>query len=361
MGVEGPEGVDLACPKCGADLELEPGRSRLVCTHCAHERPIEAEAVAPFEYDLDEQLHELGSSAAFVREGKQVECSDCGAKMVLSGLATRCTFCDSPLVIAPDTDEMVVPDRVLPFELGRREAERIYARWIGRRWFAPNDLKRRARAGRIEGVYVPYWAYSASAFARYAGLRGTFEYEWQDIEDVEGNRRRRKIKKTRWSPTVGATETDFENVLVAASTSVPSRLSERVEPWPIEALLEFDPELLSGFGAELYTVDYREGFSRFSARVEPEVRHTVKERIGGDAQRIVSLRIRYEDARFSHFLLPLWISSFRYRGRPYRFCLNGHSGKICGERPYSAYKIGLTVLAVLLVGLIIWWWQQHGG
>ncbi len=74
--------------------------------------------------------------------------------------------------------------------------------------------------------------------------------------------------------------------------------------------------------------------------------------IGGDRQRISNIDTNLSDVTFKHVLLPVWMAAYKYRGKTYRFVVNGQSGRVQGERPYSAWKIaaavslGLVLLAV---------------
>jgi len=81
----------------------------------------------------------------------------------------------------------------------------------------------------------------------------------------------------------------------------------------------------------------------------PKIRDAIEADIGGDTQRIGSMQVHHSDVRFKHLLLPLWISSFRYKEKTYRFIINARSGEVAGERPWSVFKIVLAVLAVLAV------------
>jgi hypothetical protein len=49
----------------------------------------------------------------------------------------------------------------------------------------------------------------------------------------------------------------------------------------------------------------------------------------------------------------VWISAYQFNGKRYNVVVNGQTGEVEGDRPYSVWKIGFAVLAVLLVvGLI---------
>jgi hypothetical protein len=57
--------------------------------------------------------------------------------------------------------------------------------------------------------------------------------------------------------------------------------------------------------------------------------------------------------------VPAWRGAFRYGGKVYRLCVNGRTGLVQGERPYSAWKIAFVVLLVLiLLGLFL---DAYGG
>ena len=60
-----------------------------------------------------------------------------------------------------------------------------------------------------------------------------------------------------------------------------------------------------------------------------------------------------DDIRFKHLLMPVWIGAYRFRGRPYQVVVNGQTGEVEGDRPWSAWKIGLAVLAGLLLFLLL--------
>ena len=52
---------------------------------------------------------------------------------------------------------------------------------------------------------------------------------------------------------------------------------------------------------------------------------------------------------FKHVLLPVWLAAYKYRGKTYRFVVNGRTGRVQGERPWSAIKIALAVIVGLIV------------
>ena len=64
---------------------------------------------------------------------------------------------------------------------------------------------------------------------------------------------------------------------------------------------------------------------------------------------------------FKHILLPVWTAAYRYRGKSYRFVVNGQTGKVEGERPWSWVKIAFAVvLLAILIGTIAYFADKNG-
>ena len=107
--------------------------------------------------------------------------------------------------------------------------------------------------------------------------------------------------------------------------------------------------------AERYSVDLEEGFKNAQVRMDPGIRNAIRRDIGGDDQRILSMHVQHANVTFKHFLLPLWISSFRYGQKVYRFLVNARTGEGAGERPYSAIKIALAVIAGIALAVLLFY------
>ena len=82
------------------------------------------------------------------------------------------------------------------------------------------------------------------------------------------------------------------------------------------------------------------------------IRRDVKYDIGGDDQRIGQVNTQVSDVTFKHVLLPVWLAAYKYRGNTYRFVVNGRTGRVQGERPYSTWKIAFAVLAGAILAVI---------
>lgn len=354
------------CGQCGATLEFKPGELALVCEYCGHSNPIEAAEAAVEELDYRAFLEDASAKEA-TEERLTVKCDGCGAESTLGPniASDECPFCGSAIVTAQSTKKVLKPRSVLPFKVKRKEAFEAFQKWLRGLWFAPNALKQKARnEERIQGIYVPYWTYDADADTQYRGQRGTHYYVTQTYTTTVNGKsvtKTRQVRKTRWRNVSGHVDDKFDDLLVMAGKSMPEKLADALEPWDLNSLVPYKNEYLSGFKTETYHVTLAGGFDVAKVKMEPTIRDTVRRDIGGDEQRVNHMHSSYSKISFKHILLPVWLSSYRYEKKVYRFLVNARTGEVQGTRPYSWIKIALAVLFGLavagLIGGLIYYYQ----
>ncbi|MEM6639123.1 MAG: primosomal protein N' (replication factor Y) - superfamily II helicase [Pseudomonadota bacterium] len=344
-----PGGDRFPCRQCGALQVFKPGSTALECTYCGHRTPIEVHDGLIIEYDFDEALETLADAPpAGARPSTQ--CENCAAEFDFDEHvhAGECPFCGTQIVAGTGTHRHIKPESLLPFSVDESAALGAYRRWIKRLWFAPNAIKNYARqTERLTGVYVPYWTYDSQTHTRYRGQRGdnyTVRESYTAIENGRSVRRTRTVTKIRWRSVSGQVARFFDDVLVGASRSLPRKITDRLQPWDLDHLVGYDEKFLSGFRSEVYQVDLDEGFDQAVNIMDRVIRSDIARDIGGDHQRIQQVQTRHSDTTFKHLLLPVWSAGFRFRKKTYRFVVNGRTGKVAGERPYSVVKIALAVV-----------------
>ncbi len=343
------------CDQCGADLRFDAGRDQMVCDHCGHTEAIERGDHRPsaireldFEAALANQLPSVE-----VEETRVLACPNCGAQVEVDEVthATECPFCATPVVTDTGTHRHYKPKGLLPFSVDENAARDAMTKWLGRLWFAPNGLQEYARKGRkLNGIYVPYWTFDADTKSAYTGERGDDYYETRTVVR-DGKTHTEQVRRTRWRPASGRVARFFDDVLVLASKSLPQKYTDALEPWDLSRLEPYAPRFLAGFRAEGYQIDLPEGYTLARGKMDQIILRDIRFDIGGDHQRVHSVDTKVKDVTFKHILLPVWMAAYKFRGKTYRFVVNGQTGRVQGERPWSAWKIFFAVaLAALLIG-----------
>ena len=151
----------------------------------------------------------------------------------------------------------------------------------------------------------------------------------------------------------------FDDILIAGSPSIAPHLAVVLDKWDLSRLRPLADEVLAGFGVEVYRTGLEDGFGVARQRMESAIDGAIRRDIGGDAQRIHAKQTVVDDIRFKHLLMPVWIGSYRFAGKPYQIVVNGQSGEVEGDRPWSVWKIGLAIAAALLLLFVLMQVQQH--
>ncbi|CUH87186.1 hypothetical protein PH5382_01111 [Phaeobacter sp. CECT 5382] len=352
------------CEQCGADYRYDPRNGSLTCAHCGHTQEVAGgpwRSGALRELDFQTALSEALPEAE-METTRVSTCPNCAAQVEFTDEthALECPFCATPVVADTGENRHIKPKGVVPFALEERAAQQSMNDWLGRLWFAPNGLQAYARKGRrLEGIYVPYWTYDAQSHSSYTGARGTIYYVSETVT-VDGKPQIRQVAKTRWTSVTGRVQRFFDDVLVLASKSLPKRYTDALEPWDLSALQPYQPQYLAGFRAEAYAVDLEAGFHEARAHMDRVIERDVRFDIGGDKQRISDIDTRISKVTFKHVLLPVWMAAYKYRGKTYRFVVNGQTGRVQGERPYSTWKItGAVILGLILLGVAAYFGSQN--
>ena len=334
------------------------------CRFCGHTEALPAQPGVVIEpHGLDEFLAKgLAAQAGSIStQALQVTCSGCGAEVVFEPpeVAGTCSFCGADIVAQPKAaDPLIAPDGVLPAKVPKETAQAQVRAWLQSRWFAPNALKKMARQEGISGIYLPFWGYDADTSSQYRGERGQYYYETETYteQDEQGRtvQRTRQVQRTAWYPAAGDVSRQFEDVLVAATKSVVEKRLDALQPWDLEALCPYEPAYLAGFKAQRYQVQLPEGFEHAKGVMQGVIEQDVRRAIGGDEQRILSVDTQYSQTAFRHLLLPVWLGAYRFQNRVFQLVVNARTGEVQGERPFSAVKIVLLVVCILiLIGLLI--------
>ena len=349
------KGRIFPCESCGADFEFNIGQQKLKCPYCGFEKDVELatdsevveqdfhamlERIVEFR-ELDEEAK--ATEAEGVAGCSEVRCDSCSGVVVFSGTltSTDCPYCGSPIQRenVHTATKRVPVDGVLPFLVERSTVQGNLKEWVKSRWFAPGDFKKRGAQGKFNGVYLPYWTFDSLTFNAYSGERG----ENYTVRVGTGKNKRTETR-TRWYPASGRFLRFFDDVLVVASQGLPENYIIALEPWPLTQCVPFTQQYLAGYLARTYDIELDRGFEKGKKRIDAEILSDVRGRIGGDKQRVHSVKSRYDAVTYKHLLLPVYLMTYRFKNKPYQIFVNAVTGEIQGQRPYSWVKILMAVL-----------------
>ncbi|GAA3576318.1 DNA helicase PriA [Snuella lapsa] len=347
------------CLGCGAELLYAPGTTKLVCEYCGNEETIKPQRDGFEELELKPYLDKVGGQS-HSEVISMLQCKNCGANQHIEDhyKSLHCIFCSMPLIVEDSREEeWILPGAILPFQVDRKEAHLVFKKWVDGLWFAPNKLKKAVLSpDLIRGLYLPYWTFDAYLDADYIGKRGDYYYVTVPYTTTQNGKtvtRTRQERRTRWSFASGSVNGFVDDTLIKASNQKTGNIPRGVAHWNLRKLEPFDSSYLSGFVTEKYTISLKQGHLESNEEMYAIATQWARRDIGGDEQRITSLDMRLSEETFKHILLPVYISTYKFKGKQYSFYVNGENGIVSGQRPYSFWKIFLLVLVILLAIIVI--------
>lgn len=352
----------FSCPACGAEATWNPAKQALVCGFCGTTSPANIELASDGtelikEHDLLQALRTLPDSArGWKAEKTQVRCQSCQAISVFDAnrVGQNCDFCGSAsLVPYQELKDSIQPESLLEFKLSQNQVRDTVKEWLGRRWFAPNALKGRALTDTVKGIYLPYWTFDARVSAQWTALSGYYYYTTETSRDSKGRMTTRQVRHVRWVPSSGALQHFFDDTLVCASRGVHAELVRAIEPFPTQNLKPYHAGYLSGWVVERYQIDLGGAAKLARETMHDELTRMCARQVPGDTHSNLQVDADYSAQTFKHVLVPVWLLTYTYHGKPFQVAINGFTGAIAGQYPKSVWKILFAIALALIVAALL--------
>jgi predicted RNA-binding Zn-ribbon protein involved in translation (DUF1610 family) len=354
------------CTSCGGQLEFDITLQKLRCPNCGNVQDIIEDAGrVTAEQDFAAAVARLHSQAADagpqVVGEKEVVCQNCGGHTTFTGslTSTRCPYCATPIQRddVHDAPARLPVDGVLPFQVDQKQAKESLEKWINGRWFAPTEFKKYSQTGSFASVYASYFTYDAATDTWYQGRRG----EEYTVTVGSGDKEHTETR-VNWYDVSGQVANTFDDVTVLANDGFDRDRVTALEPWPTAEARPFSAEYVAGHLCRTYDKDVEACLGEARARMEPEIDDTIRRDIGGDRQDINSKNTTFQSLTFKHLLLPIWLLTVIYAGKPFQVFINGITGEVQGQRPWSRVKLAVAiVIAVLVIAAVVVVWRSTGG
>jgi hypothetical protein len=343
------------CPSCGAEMKMDNGS--LYCAYC--DRKEQVCAANSDSEDLD--FATVEADAKWTESTFSAQCVSCGSKTVkLDGAPAFCAYCANQNLETPEEGYGVRPGWVAPFKLTAQEASVRLEGWIKKRFLSPFSFKKERSAGSLQGVFLPYWSFGASAGAAYTGQAGNYYQDTEINTAPSGDHsetKSRRVRKVRWRMVSGNYDKKFADIIFSDASHIDAGIIKSIEPFKLNELVKYDPKFLNGFSLERYKLGLKGTWDRAKAYMSHVLRSDITGIVkrGSDITGTVNICTHYSDISYKLMLLPLWVFTYLYKNKTYNVYINGQTGEAHGESPVSVLKIGIIALAALAAAAIAVW------
>lgn len=348
------EETDKKCPECGGTMSYSPETHGLLCPYCGYTCEIDGTKKAE-ELNFDEA--EKTGNHDWGAEKKYIICKSCGAELIYDSLqiAAKCPYCDSNQVMEEAGAEMLAPGGVCPFNISKNQASGLFSKWLKRKLFCVGKAKKSANPNNFTGIYLPYWTFDCDTDSSYSAQYG----KDRTVHTRDG----KTHTTTDWYNTRGVYSEFFNDTAICGTNRYDGKLLSKIEPFDTENNLEYKPEYISGFVAEKYSIGIKDAWEKAKEFIKNILKNHITSKIKRDhnADHVSSLRVSttYENITYKYLMLPIWISSYKYKDKVYSFMVNGQTGKVGGKYPVSPWKVLIAILLGLAVVALLYFLFVH--
>lgn len=328
------------CANCGGELIFDVESQDLKCNHCSSLVNIEDK-----EKELEKKLLTPDSTITLSKtEYVQFLCNTCGRHHLSSSNTPllRCPSCGDNNFTKSNKVEYT-PDGIVSFKITKQTAiNRLYS-WLTKRPFAPNNLKKQARAGSLVGVYSPSFLYDFDCVTNYSGI-GVNSYTNKDG----------KIRHTREHFSKSRKD-NYRNYVESASSTISSNRLRSLGRFNVDKILCYSPEYLYGWIGEGVNTTLQQNSSEMQQDVAFDIKNSVRASLPYDSIENFSCNTTFSPIQYSYVYLPVYKGTYNYKEKKYNYYVNGENGKVTGSTPKSPWKIFFAVLGALaIIGGIIY-------
>ncbi len=273
-------------------------------------------------------------------------CSSCGAQLLTdqSTAVTSCPYCGNPTVLPGQLTDTMKPEYVIPFRLDKKAAVSALKAYYNGKKFLPNAFADSNHLEEIQGVYVPFWLFTADTQGD-GTFKATRTQAWADSKNT--------YVKTDFYSAHRLGKMHFDKVPVDASSKMPDAHMDAIEPFDYSEMKPFSFGYLPGYVTERYDQDADECRSRAENRMGQTTEDMLMSSVTGYesvSKETCNVYTNWDETAYA--LLPVWMLHTRWNNQDFLFAMNGQTGKLIGDLPVDNGKViaqFLIVFAPLLV------------
>ena len=341
---------ELECPCCGGTLHYDSHSQDIVCPFCDSHFSIDdlkaytEDLATDKEEDTSWDESRVQAYTDKEMQGMKVySCESCGGEIIVdeTSSSTCCPYCGNNILISKQLSGDLKPNLVIPFKNDKDAVFNSLKSFFKKKPLLPGSFSKDNVVTEVKPLYVPFWLFDADVAGR-VRFKAEKTRRWSDSKyDYE---------ETKYYSLVRDGEIAFDHVPVDGSKKMEDQLMESIEPYDFSEAVEFNAGYLAGYAADRYDVSKEETFNRATTRFREGTIQAFRSDIRGYENVTVSdSQIQLSNTNAQYALYPVWILNTKWKDKPYRFAVNGQTGKVAGNLPVSVGKaIGFWSLFFLI-------------
>jgi len=342
------------CKTCGAELFWNATTESLKCEYCDS-----VFSVLDYEDHTLKEHHQTEEiDLKYTNAGEDLDnnmmvlnCTNCDAEIVTSKttMATECVYCGHALSVSHNVSGKFRPEKIIPFKIDKKTAKEKYFKYAKSSILIPKEFKDITKIDKMQGIYVPYYLHSLNISVESALDCKTEECKKNGDDMI--------VITKSYDVNIDANG-EFNDIPVNASKQMDTVTMEAIEPFDFNNIEDFNPAYMAGYFAEQpdKTTDYTSSIAR--QRAEAAMKEKIKETADTidkyESKTFKEVKSEYKNEERKYAMMPVWLCNIMYKNKKYTFLINGDSGKIIGELPFSKLKFaGILGSAFIIMQILL--------
>lgn len=350
--IESP--VVYKCPNCGATTQYDVAAGGVACEHCGYTLPVSGEKVGrqaeEYEFTLDALKQ---AQQTWGTTHQMMHCDSCGAEILIppGALTVTCPFCASNEVgVRAAAVSQIRPNTLIPFKVTPEMTHARAKEWLGKGWFHPKALANNAVIDRFSGIYLSFWTFAARIESRWKAEVG-YERTERFYDASARTWRTRVVIDWRWED--GRVDLSIADLLIPGNSHVSRVILDKLLPFNLNELVEYDPDFLAGWQAQAYDIPLADAWDQGKEVMRDRAKNACRLDIHSPHVRNFSMVADFADEAWRYSLLPVYLAAYRFENKVYQVMVNGQTGSVAGQKPVAWWKVWLAIAALLLPGLAL--------
>lgn len=324
------------CPSCGEMVQLDTMAQKTVCPLCNSIFDVEAiklKAERQWDSEQDHIAWQQYNGQIWSEEDRE-------------GIET---------VFGETLAGSIKPEYIIPFKIDKNAAMQACDNCIREHKYVPKKFKSRQHIEKIQGIYVPFWLFSAEVDVRIS-FDGVQSLSFEDAKYHTSENLHHDVYREG-----GIT---FEHLPIDGCSGLPDDLIESIEPFDFKAAQEFRPDLAEGFSVGKYDEDEIVSGDKARAKIKRSTENYFRDSLEEYSTTVIEHSVvKTREGKVTSALYPVWILDAEYKGKTYTFAVNGQTGKFAGDLPvdkgalwkYFAKFAGIGTILLYLASMIFLW------
>lgn len=335
------------CPNCGGEIRFDSDNQKLSCPYC--DTVFDVETLTEYQRQCQEvngDRMDWGNGHDIFIDDSLVmySCENCGGEIIGNSqtIATKCPYCNSPVIMNKNISKQLKPDYVIPFKINKDDAKAKLQEFFKDKPFLPKSFTEDSTIDEIKGIYVPFWIYNCTVDAKqqYKAIKKNNYSNYQEIN---------------YYSLIREGTVEFNNVPVDGSSKIDDEFMHSIEPFDFNEAVAFNSGYLAGYFADKYDENSKVSENKANSRIRNSTKEIFKKYVSNyDHTILENSSVELRNKKVNYYFLPVWILNLSWNNKIYPLIMNGQSGKLIGDLPADKKQFWKVVLRnTIIITLII--------